>query len=38
VLKNFPTREQAFAMLASQALEPQWHDFGHYWMLRYTRR
>jgi len=38
VLKNFPTREHAFAMLAEQALEPQWHDHGHYWVLRYTRR
>jgi demethylmenaquinone methyltransferase/2-methoxy-6-polyprenyl-1,4-benzoquinol methylase len=38
VLKNFPTREQALAMLATQALDPQWTEHEHYWMLRYTRR
>lgn len=35
VLKNFPTREQAFGMLGPRAREPQWIEFDHYWMLAY---
>jgi SAM-dependent methyltransferase len=36
VLKNFPAREQAFAMLGSRARDPQWTAFQHYWALSYT--
>jgi SAM-dependent methyltransferase len=36
VLKNFPTREQAFAALGPRAREPRWTDHTHYWMLSYT--
>ena len=36
VLKNFPTREQAFAAIGARARHPQWTDFGHYWALSYT--
>jgi demethylmenaquinone methyltransferase/2-methoxy-6-polyprenyl-1,4-benzoquinol methylase len=36
VLKNFPTREQAFAMLGPRAVDPQWIAFEHYWILVYT--
>lgn len=35
VLKNFPTREQAFAMLGPRARDPQWTVFQHYWALAY---
>jgi ubiquinone/menaquinone biosynthesis C-methylase UbiE len=35
VLKNFPTREQAFAMLGPRAHSTQWVDYEHYWMLSY---
>lgn len=38
VLKNFPTREQAFAMLGRRAQSPQWIAYEHYWVLRYTLR
>lgn len=36
VLKNFPTREQAFAAIGARSRHPQWTDFGHYWALSYT--
>jgi ubiquinone/menaquinone biosynthesis C-methylase UbiE len=36
VLKNFPTREQAFGALGSRARNPQWIDYVHYWILSYT--
>ena len=36
VLKNFPTREQAVAMLGAGARDPQWTEFQHYWALSYT--
>lgn len=36
VLKNFPTRDQAFAAIGGRARHPQWIDFGHYWALSYT--
>jgi demethylmenaquinone methyltransferase/2-methoxy-6-polyprenyl-1,4-benzoquinol methylase len=36
VLKNFPTPEQAFAMLGPRARDPQWITWEHYWVLRYT--
>jgi demethylmenaquinone methyltransferase/2-methoxy-6-polyprenyl-1,4-benzoquinol methylase len=35
VLKNFPTREQAFSMLGERAVEPQWIQHEHYWALSY---
>ena len=35
VLKNFPTREQAFAFIGPRARDPQWIDFEHYWVLSY---
>jgi demethylmenaquinone methyltransferase/2-methoxy-6-polyprenyl-1,4-benzoquinol methylase len=35
VLKNFPTREQAFELIGPQALRPQWLAFTHYWLLSY---
>ncbi len=35
VLKNFPTREQAFAMLGPRAHSKQWVDYEHYWVLSY---
>ena len=35
VLKNFPSSEQAFAMLGPRALRPQWIAFEHYWILSY---
>ena len=38
VVKNFPTREQAFSMLGPRALAPEWTAFEHYWLLRYTLR
>jgi demethylmenaquinone methyltransferase/2-methoxy-6-polyprenyl-1,4-benzoquinol methylase len=35
VLKNFPTPEQAFAMLGPRARRPQWQAHTHYWVLQY---
>ena len=35
VLKNFPTAEQAFAVLGPRARDPQWLAFDHYWILHY---
>jgi demethylmenaquinone methyltransferase/2-methoxy-6-polyprenyl-1,4-benzoquinol methylase len=35
VLKNFPTPEQAFAMLGPRARAPQWIAHTHYWILAY---
>ena len=35
VLKNFPTREQAVAMLGARARDPQWMAYPHYWVLSY---
>ncbi len=35
VLKNFPTREQAFAALGVRARAPQWIAHAHYWVLAY---
>lgn len=35
VLKNFPTPEQAFAMLGPRAVNPQWTQHTHYWVLTY---
>lgn len=36
VLKNFPSREQAFAALGPRARDPQWIAYPHYWILSYT--
>ena len=38
VLKNFPTREQAFAVLGPRAQNPQWAEYDHYWVLSYGLR
>jgi demethylmenaquinone methyltransferase/2-methoxy-6-polyprenyl-1,4-benzoquinol methylase len=35
VLKNFPTCEQAFSMLGERAVERQWIQHEHYWILSY---
>jgi demethylmenaquinone methyltransferase/2-methoxy-6-polyprenyl-1,4-benzoquinol methylase len=35
VLKNFPTRDEAVQAIGARARDPQWIDFGHYWMLSY---
>ncbi len=35
VLKNFPTPEQAFAVLGPRARQPRWIDHVHYWILQY---
>ena len=35
VLKNFPTREQAFGLLGPRAQDPEWIEFDHYWALSY---
>jgi demethylmenaquinone methyltransferase/2-methoxy-6-polyprenyl-1,4-benzoquinol methylase len=35
VLKNFPTREEAFAAVGPRARNPEWIDFEHYWVLSY---
>ena len=37
VLKNFPTPEQAFALLGPRARRPQWQAHTHYWVLQYER-
>jgi len=36
VLKNFPTPQQAFAMLGPRARDPKWTAFTHYWILSYS--
>ncbi len=36
VLKNFPTREEAFSALGPRAREPQWITHPHYWLLSYA--
>ena len=35
VLKNFPSREEAFACLGARAREPVWHAWTHYWALEF---
>lgn len=35
VLKNFPTRDEAFALLGARARDPQWIEYEHYWLLSY---
>lgn len=36
VLKNFPTAEEAFAVLGPRARAPRWTAYEHYWVLDYT--
>jgi demethylmenaquinone methyltransferase/2-methoxy-6-polyprenyl-1,4-benzoquinol methylase len=36
VLKNFPARDEAFAMLGPRARAPQWIEYEHYWIVSYT--
>jgi SAM-dependent methyltransferase len=38
VLKNFPTREQALALLGPRAHDVRWIDYTHYWLLSYALR
>ncbi|MDE1947158.1 MAG: class I SAM-dependent methyltransferase [Burkholderiales bacterium] len=35
VLKNFPERAEAFALLGTRAIDPQWIAHAHYWILSY---
>lgn len=35
VLKNFPTPEQAIAMLGPRVRQPRWTSHTHYWVLQY---
>jgi demethylmenaquinone methyltransferase/2-methoxy-6-polyprenyl-1,4-benzoquinol methylase len=35
VLKNFPSADEAVAMLGPRALRPRWLALQHFWMLRY---
>jgi demethylmenaquinone methyltransferase/2-methoxy-6-polyprenyl-1,4-benzoquinol methylase len=35
VLKNFPTRGEAIAMLGPRARDVEWIDHAHYWILSY---
>lgn len=35
VLKNFPTREEAFAAIGPRARKAEWIAFEHYWVLSY---
>lgn len=35
VLKNFPSRDEAFAMLGPRAVDPEWIEHAHYWVLSY---
>lgn len=38
VLKNFPSFEQARALLGPRAVAPRWHAWEHYWALEYELR
>ena len=35
VLKNFPSREEAFVALGPRARNARWIDYTHYWLLSY---
>ncbi|MBG6080166.1 class I SAM-dependent methyltransferase [Rubrivivax gelatinosus] len=35
VLKNFPTPDEAFAVLGPRARDPRWTAYEHYWVLDY---
>lgn len=36
VLKNFPSRDEAFACLGARARAPVWRTWTHYWALEYV--
>lgn len=36
VLKNFPMREQAIAALGARAVDAEWIEHPHYWLLAYA--
>jgi demethylmenaquinone methyltransferase/2-methoxy-6-polyprenyl-1,4-benzoquinol methylase len=36
VLKNFPSRDEAFAAIGSRARDASWIEHPHYWILSYT--
>jgi demethylmenaquinone methyltransferase/2-methoxy-6-polyprenyl-1,4-benzoquinol methylase len=36
VVKNFPTRDEALALVAPHARHASWHAWTHYWALDYT--
>ncbi|MBK1690498.1 class I SAM-dependent methyltransferase [Rubrivivax gelatinosus] len=36
VLKNFPTPDEASAVLGPRARDPRWTAYEHYWVLDYT--
>jgi SAM-dependent methyltransferase len=38
VLKNFPTRDEAFAILGPRARDPRWTESTYYWTLVYELR
>lgn len=38
VLKNFPTRDEAFAAIGPRAVDAQWIEHVHYWILSYALR
>jgi SAM-dependent methyltransferase len=35
VLKNFPTRDEAFEAIGPRARQPAWIEYEHYWVLTY---
>ena len=35
VLKNFPTRDEALALLGPRARQAQWNEYRHHWVLSY---
>jgi SAM-dependent methyltransferase len=35
VLKNFPSKVEAFAAVSPWALDPEWIQYQHYWILSY---
>jgi SAM-dependent methyltransferase len=36
VVKNFPSRDEAFAAIGPGARDPEWIEHPHYWILSYT--
>ena len=36
VVKNFPTLDEAAALLGPRAVDLRWTDHPHYWTLEYT--
>jgi demethylmenaquinone methyltransferase/2-methoxy-6-polyprenyl-1,4-benzoquinol methylase len=35
VLKNFPMREEAFALVGQRGTQFEWIQYDHYWILSY---